>query len=290
MKIEGREVAADILKELVPIIKNLSSRGLTPHLAIILVGSNDDASLSYVRQKEKGGKVIGVNVTIIKKKKIENKKQLFELIDRLNNDHSIHGIIVQRPLSIKINNNELNRSVIPEKDVDGFHPQSPFTPPIASAILRILEHQYAVIKRFAFNNIDRKGFLKWLKKRKILIIGRGVTGGRPIADIFKKKGIKPKIAHSKTKNLKDICLSSDIIISCVGKGNIVRHNLLARDTILIGVGLHKQNGKIKADYDVSKIKDKVSAYTPMPGGVGPVNVACLFENLVKAVTIQQPLT
>lgn len=299
MKIDGKSITSKILDKLLKQIKRLSSKSIIPHLAVILIGDNQ-ASLSYIRQKEKVGRKIGVKVTIFRQQAADNRKQLFKLIDKLNQDESIHGIIVQRPVPIDIGFDELNKSVIPKKDIDGFHPDSPFVPPVACAVLKILDHLYAIYQHGLFNKYNKTvrqvsnyhatvhgNYYNWLKKKTILIIGRGETAGRPIAKTLDKLGFDFKVADSKTSNLKELCQSSNIIISCVGKGNIVRPYMLSGKPILIGVGVYKKSGKLKTDYEEDMIKDKVLTYTPTPGGVGPVNVACLFENLIEATRLQQ---
>ncbi|MBI5451837.1 bifunctional 5,10-methylenetetrahydrofolate dehydrogenase/5,10-methenyltetrahydrofolate cyclohydrolase [Candidatus Gottesmanbacteria bacterium] len=320
MKIDGRLIAEEIKERLKKEVASLSSQNITPHLAVILVGNNP-SSLVYIRQKKKVGEEIGVKVVVYNLSKSDKdtsdgvqstpprwrnlKDKLINLVNKLNSDPSVHGIIIQRPLPIDIGKDELDRLVIPKKDVDGFHPESPFTPPVALAVIKILEwvslnspgrspygHLPGVAKRF----LEGESWEKWLKNKRILVIGRGETAGRPIAETLKKITDKITIAHSKTANLKEVCLASDIIISCVGKRPIlrrskgrpqngpfiVRHDMVSPDTLLIGVGLHQENGKLATDYDQKEIAGKVAFYTPVPGGVGPVNVACLMENLIFA--------
>ena len=230
-----------------------------------------------------------------------DKKQLVELVGRLNKDPSIHGIIIQRPLPIDITREELDLLVVPKKDVDGFNPQTRFDPPIAKAIERILFWVYGdETDRLVHWSIgDLEHFYRWLRSKPILVIGRGETAGKPIAKFLKKKGAQVTIAHSKTENLTELCQMSNIIISCVGKRTIlrstegsrnngawiVRHQMITNKTVLIGVGLHSENGKLNTDYNSEDIKDIVAYYTPVPGGVGPVNVACLMENVISATAL-----
>jgi len=278
MKIEGKIIAAKIEGELKEKVKELLKKGITPHLSIILVG-DDPSSLAYVHRKKRVGERLGVKVTIYKKKANISQKKFLALINKLNNDKLTHGIIIQRPLPLTIE--DLDTLVLPKKDVDGFHPHSPFTPPIALAVLKILENIFlSSLPPSTFPK--NKDFLNWLREKKVLIIGRGETGGKPVAKTFKKMGIPFQVAHRQTLNLKKLCLSAKIIISCVGKPNIVRPTMVTADTILVGIGLHLKGKEIQADYDQAKIEKKVAFYTPVPGGVGPVNVACLFANLLKA--------
>ncbi len=327
MKIDGRLIASEIKTTLKERISWLRGKNIIPHLAVILIG-NDPSSEAYVRQKLKVGEEIGAKVAVYKFSLPESgkdtsdgvrstpprwrkqKNELLNLVHKLNNDDSIHGIIVQRPVPIDVSKEELDLLVIPQKDVDGFRPQSPFTPPIASAVLKILEWVYKSGKDTSDGGKKavktprgwqaerseamttppmveefKKKFIHWLQIQKILIIGRGETAGKPIAQTLSKMGVNIEIAHSKTENMRKLCLTSNIIITCVGRPYIVRHQMLKPTTLLIGVGLHQENGKLATDYDQDEIASKVAFYTPVPGGVGPVNVACLFENLIFAVKL-----
>lgn len=267
MRIDGKLIAESIKEDLKERIEKLKEKGITPHLAVVLVG-NDPSSVSYVNQKKKVGEEIGAVVSLYR---LSQKVELLELVNLLNKDLSVHGIILQRPNPLHIPKEELDLLVVPKKDVDGFHPVSPFTPPIALAVLKILTSIFTIDK---------------IKTKKILIIGRGETGGKPIADTLKKMRIQFQVAHSKTEHIENLTKNADIIISCVGRPHILRHSILNKKTILIGVGMHPEEDKLKGDYDVDEVKDLVSAYTPIPGGVGPVNVACLFSNLLDATRLQ----
>lgn len=286
MKIDGRLIASEIKLTLKEKIQSLGQRNIIPQLAVVLIG-NDPASEVYVRQKLKVGEEIGVQVSLFSLQQSKTGSdpvlELKSLIKKLNTDPLIHGIIIQRPVPINIPKEELDLMVLPQKDVDGFHPDSPFTPPIANAVLKILEY---VEKDLCSNPKSQlaqnycEPFMPWLKKQKILVIGRGETAGRPIAQTLQKMGVNLEIAHSKTENMEKLCLASDILITCVGRPDIVRHNMVNSKTILIGVGLHQEEGKLKTDYYEEEVADRIAYFTPVPGGVGPVNVACLFENLI----------
>jgi methylenetetrahydrofolate dehydrogenase (NADP+)/methenyltetrahydrofolate cyclohydrolase len=294
MKIDGKLIAQEIKQKLGKQVISLKSKNIIPHLAVILIG-HDPSSQVYVRQKIKVGQEIGVKVTLIRKQITDNKKQIINLVNKLNQNPSVHGIIIQRPVPIDISKEELDLLVDPQKDVDGFYPKSPFTPPVAAAVLKILEWVYNNLTMKQFNNetIGNKyyakekveNFNKWLTKQKIIVIGRGETAGRPIAESLNKMNVPFFVAHSQTKNIKELCLSSDIIITCVGRPNIVRPNMITNKTILIGVGLHLENDKLQTDYDQEDIAGHAAYYTPVPGGVGPVNVACLFDNLLSATML-----
>jgi len=281
MKIDGKVIAHDIKEELKKQVFRLRRKNIIPHLAVILVG-NDPSSLIYIKQKKKLGEEIGVKISIYNLECTINKKKLANLVNKLNKDKTTNGIIIQRPVPFPIEKEELDRLVTPRKDVDGFHPDSPFTPPVAAAVIRILTWVYSNYHATVCGNYSTQNFNIWLKKQKILVIGRGETAGRPIAEFLRKNQIKFIVAHSQTTNIKQLCLSSGIIISAVGKPNIVRPDMVTAKTILIGVGLHPEEDKLQTDYNQEEIAGKVAFYTPVPGGVGPVNVACLFENLIKA--------
>ncbi len=299
MKIDGKFIAEEIKNKLKKQISLLRSRNIYPYLAVILIG-DDPASKIYVCRKKKIGEEIGAKITNYKLQitnemnKLQNEKtknKLISLVTRLNHDKLVHGIIIQRPVPLDITKEELDLMVVPEKDVDGFHPKSLFDPPIAKAVEKILEWIYksgkntSEVLRSDSSEVKefRKDYTKWLKEKEILIIGRGETAGQPLDKYFTKLNIPHSIAHSQTKNIKELCLSSDIIISCVGRSHIVRQDMITKKTILIGVGLHPENEKLATDYDQEEIASKAGYYTPVPGGVGPVNVACLFRNLLSAV-------
>ena len=312
MLIDGREIASEIINTLKKKVINQKIKGQSPHLAVILVG-NDLGSTAYVRAKKSLGKEVGIKVSIYPHQIANNekmindlnhlsldKKQLVELVSRLNKDPSVHGIIIQRPLPIDITKEELDLLVVPKKDVDGFHPQTRFDPPITKAVERILFWVYRnetnKLEHWSIGDLEH--FYRWLCNKPILVIGRGETAGKPIAKYLLKKGAQVTIAHSKTENLTELCQMSNIIISCVGKRTIlrstegsrnngawiVRHQMITNKTVLIGVGLHSEDGKLNTDYNSEDIKNIVAYYTPVPGGVGPVNVACLMENVVSAAS------
>lgn len=278
MKIDGKLIASTIKETLKEQVSSLGKIHIIPHLAVILIG-NDSSSVTYVAQKTKAADFIGAKITVIRKSADFDANKLPLIIQKLNNDPQVHGIIIQRPLPFSYDPNKLDNMVIPTKDVDGFHPKTTFAPPVASAVMKILDW----IKNDLNKNNRKKILLTdWLKIQKILVIGRGETAGKPIANYMKKNTIKIDIAHSQTTNIKKLCLSSDIIITCVGRPHIVRHDMVNKKTILIGVGLHPENDKLQTDYIQDEISEKVAYYTPVPGGIGPVNVSCLFENLLAA--------
>ena len=263
MKIDGRAVASQILDQVRQEVKILKKQLC---FAIILAGS-DPSSESYIKQKIQRAKEVGIDVAIFKFDKTVEKEAVLELIKKLNKSPKYQGIVLQRPIFEQLNTAEILYSISPSKDIDGFLPNSPFDPPIALAVLKIMQ----VI------NLNKKSTHK-----NVLVIGKGETAGKPIADFLDKHGFKVTAADSKS-DLKSLIKNSDIVVSAVGK-NVIDRNLVNKNSILIGVGIRKdRNGKLQGDYDESEIKDAVSAFTPTPGGVGPVNVAFLLKNVLKAV-------
>lgn len=290
MIIDGKEIANHILQGLKLQVARLREKNVIPHLVIILI-NNNPASVAYVNQKKIKGKSIGANIAVKHISKDISQSQLLKTIEQFNNDNNVHGIIVQRPLPKHIDEEIISQAIDPKKDVDGFHPNSYFQSPIAKAVLRVLNKIYSSSERsesrssrFANAHSNNNIFTEWLKSQQIVIIGKGATGGKPVTDMLKKMNITPSIIDSKTPNPKTITKKADIIISAVGKANIVKPEMIKKGVILIGVGLHKEeDGKLHGDYDEEKIKNIVSFYAPTPGGVGPVNVAMLLKNLIQDV-------
>ncbi len=293
MKIDGNVLAAQVLEDLKNRVKELKKRGVTPQLAIVLVG-DDPASQAYVRQKDLNGTKIGAKVAIHRLPITIRQDELIDLLSQLNRDQSVHGIIVQRPLPQHINPYIINQSTEPKKDIDNFSEASPYTFPIAAAVLYILRYVFEskgegkVIDSEAHTRGDKgknsdESFIQWLKSKNVVIIGKGETGGAPIRAALNELGVPQTIIDSKTSNPDEITKQADIVISAVGKPNVVKPEALKQGAILLGLGMYRgEDGKLHADYDEEKIKDVVAFYTPCPGGIGPTNVAMLLQNLLIA--------
>ncbi len=280
MKINGREIATKIYRDLEKRVGELKKNGITPTLAVMLVG-NDPASKAYVAQKEKWGQKIGATVALDSYATSTTTEELLNRLQVLNHDAAIHGIIIQRPVPSYISGTILTNETSPTKDVDGFHPDSPFDPPVALAVEEMLKFVYDKRK-----HSEGVIFLDWIHTQRIAILGKGETAGRPIQKLLTKRGLSPTVIDSKTPNPEFITKTADVIISAVGKTNVVTSNMLKNSAVLIGVGLHGEDSKLHGDYDEQEIKNTVSFYTPTPGGVGPVNVAMLLSNLVQAAEDQ----
>lgn len=273
MKIDGIEITQEILRHLKEKIDDLKTRKITPRLYIITFGNNPQTQ-SYLNQKLLRAKQIGAKITIKRFNTTVSSKTVFSLIEKLNQDKKVHGIIIQRPLPKQIDEERTSLSVIPPKDVDGFHPHSKFFPPIALAVLKLIE-----------STLNSDEINKYLKSKKIVLIGKGTTAGKPIINLFNRLQIKTQVIDSKTSDKKKIIKSADIIVTSVGK-KIIEKEDIKRDVLLIGVGMHTVEGKLKGDYEVEEIIDKASFYSPTPGGAGPVNVIMLMKNLIEAAGTQ----
>lgn len=273
MKIDGRAIANHILERLHTKVAVLKQKGVTPTLAVIQVG-DDPASAAYIRQKQKAAEQIGAKIELYQVSRIKHQGELQDIIQKYNNDTSIHGIIVQRPLPEGLRAG----GILLSKDVDGFLPNSPYPVPVAAAVLEVLRVTYSLITHHS--SLDDV-----LRRKHIIVIGRGETAGIPIAEAFAKRGITLLVIHSQTPDPDTIIKAADIVITCVGKPNVVRRDNIKQGVLLISVGIWRDAaGKLHGDYEEDEIKDVAFFYTPTPGGVGPVNVACLMENLVGAAS------
>lgn len=271
MIIYGKPIAEKIYARLIPQIEHLQKKSISPTLKIILVGNNPQ-SIIYVFEKQKRGEEIGVNVFIDKKKDLISTNQLTITITNYNNDPNVHGIIIQLPLPIHLPTDQIIATVSPQKDVDGFFPNSCFVSPVAKAIIYILEE---VVKKEFIKKAFRPSLGEWLRNKHIIIIGKGKTGGAPIfKELSKIRGINIIQIDRSTKNPDSLIKTGDIVISCVGKKGIVNNKNCKKGAVIISVGL--------GDFDEGEISDIASFYTPNIGGVGPLTVACLFENLIAA--------
>ncbi len=262
--LEGKPVANKIKEELK---SQLSTLNYQLKLAIVLVGE-DPASVIYTDRKKKFGEEIGVEVEIVKLDPNISEEELAVQIKRLNDDPTATGIIIQLPLPSSFHAGKFLDLVDPHKDVDGLNStnqasnEPQFYPAGALAVMEILQ----------FYDIDPAG-------KKIAVIGQSDLAGKPIAKLLKKVGARVEVADINTTDTNEITIDSDIVISAVGKPGLIQGDHVREGVVLIDVGTTLVGDKLKGDIDQSAI-DKSSAYTPVPGGVGPVTVACLFKNLL----------
>jgi methylenetetrahydrofolate dehydrogenase (NADP+) / methenyltetrahydrofolate cyclohydrolase len=275
MIINGRDLAQEILENLRLRIEQLKEKGTTPHMYIFLLTDNP-ATLSYIRQKMLYADKVGIKVTVENVDHKTSTNELLTKINRLNQDSTVHGIIIQRPVPKELDTDKLDDAIASEKEIDGFTGGSKYEVPVAMAVTKILN------KTHEYSN-ENSPFIDWLKTKNIVVLGKGETAGRPIINHLNELGIHPQIIDSKTNNKDALISHGDIIISAVGKEDVINSSALKKGAILIGVGMHKSDeGKFKGDYKEENVDGIASFYTPTPGGVGPVNVACLLQNLVEA--------
>ena len=273
MIIDGKKIAEILRQKLKKeIIEIKSSFKSAPGLTVILIGE-DPASKIYVRNKEKFSKEIGINSEVIKyPENIEEKEVLSKIIE-LNKNKKVSGILVQLPLPKHINKQKVIETILPEKDVDGFHPinvgnlssgydsKVPCTPLGCFLLLKEVE--------------------KNLSGKHAVVIGRSNLNGKPMAQLLLKENCTVTITHSKTKDLKSQCNKADIIIAAVGKPKLVKGDWVKKNAIVIDVGINKTPDGIVGDVDYNEVSKVAKAITPVPGGVGPMTIACLLRNTVE---------
>jgi methylenetetrahydrofolate dehydrogenase (NADP+)/methenyltetrahydrofolate cyclohydrolase len=275
MKIDGRQIAANILDDLKIKVGVLKEQEITPTMAVILIG-DVKSSEAYVKQKELKAKIIGAEVKIFRFDETTTNQDIETLIKKLDLDQKIHGIILQRPTPTQINADDLENLISPQKEIDGFGKNPMYTVPVVAAVFEVLDE--------IFDNLsETNSFSVWLSSKKIVVLGKGETAGLPIINYLNEKGIEPIVIDSKTENTKEILSNADIIIAAIGKRGVIKTEDLKRGVILIGVGISTNDEeKTQGDYDENELEEIASFYTTTPGGVGPVNVALLLENLVQA--------
>lgn len=262
MIIDGKEIAGEILSDLSLEIKD---KNLKPSLAIILVGSSP-ASLAYIARKKKAAEQIGIRVELHQLEESVESKRVEDLIEKLNKDPQISGLIIQLPLPKHLNEKFLTGLVSRRKDVDGLVGGSLFGGATPKAVLEIL-------KRAKVN----------LDGAYAVVVGRSSLVGKPTALLLLQENATVTICHSHTKNLKEITSQADILVAALGKPAFVTAEMVKEGAVVIDVGINRDSsGGLVGDVDFEKVKDKASVITPVPGGVGPLTVAMLLVNLVKA--------
>ena len=273
MIIDGKKEAAilreEIKKEIISIKKKIKK---VPGLAVILIGEFAP-SLIYVRNKEKNSKEVGINSNIIRYPKSVQEKEVLKKIKELNDNEDVSGILVQLPLPDQISKEKVINTIDPSKDVDGFNPIN---------VGNLASGNDAIIPCTPLGCLLLiKKVQKNLSGKHAVIIGRSNLNGKPMAQLLLKENCTVVITHSKTKNLKEECLRANILIAAVGVANLVKKDWVQKDCIVIDVGINKKDEKIVGDVNFNEVKDKVKAITPVPGGVGPMTIACLLKNTLK---------
>ena len=273
MIIDGKKEAAILREEIKNEIANLKKKtNKVPGLTVILIGEFAPSQI-YVRNKEKNSKEVGINSNVLKYPSDVSEEEILHKIEELNKDKNISGILVQLPLPDQISKEKIINAIDPSKDVDGFNPVNVGN--LASGYKAIVPCTplgcLLLIKKVEKN----------LSGKHAVIIGRSNLNGKPMAQLLLKENCTVTIVHSKTKNLQNECLKADILVAAVGVPNLVKKDWVKSDAVVIDVGINKVDNKIIGDVNFEEIKDKVKAITPVPGGVGPMTIACLLSNTLK---------
>ncbi|CAJ1187663.1 bifunctional 5,10-methylenetetrahydrofolate dehydrogenase/5,10-methenyltetrahydrofolate cyclohydrolase [Companilactobacillus paralimentarius] len=271
--LEGKKVATALDETMTKRVQVLKEKGVTPGLAVILVGDNS-ASAVYVRNKKRRAEKLGIDFQLIHFDTTVTEKELLSKINELNNDPAIDGFIVQLPVPDHIDEDKVIEAISPAKDVDGFTPISvgnlwigtPLTKPAtASGILMMLDYY----------NVDLDG-------KNVVIVGRSNIVGKPTAALMLDRNATVTITHSHTKNLKEITSKADVLVVAIGQAKFIKKDYVKDQAIVIDVGMDRdENGKLCGDVDFDDVKDHVSMITPVPGGVGPMTITALVDQVIE---------
>jgi len=273
--IDGKLISTQIKDELREEVAQLKEKGIRPCLAVIQVGK-DPASSVYVNNKKKACAYVGIESLSYEVEETISQEELLAIIDELNHNEMVHGILVQLPLPKHINEEAVIKAIVPEKDVDGFHPETVgnmcigskgFLPCTPAGVIQLLKR----------SNIEIEG-------KECVVVGRSNIVGKPMALLLLRENGTVTIAHSRTKDLKEITKRADILIAAVGKPKFITSEYVKDGAVVIDVGIHRnEDNKLCGDVDFDDVVDKVYAITPVPGGVGPMTIAMLMNNCVETV-------
>ncbi|HGJ0143102.1 TPA: bifunctional methylenetetrahydrofolate dehydrogenase/methenyltetrahydrofolate cyclohydrolase FolD [Staphylococcus aureus] len=272
--LDGKQIAKDYRQGLQNQVEALKEKGFTPKLSVILVG-NDGASQSYVRSKKKAAEKIGMISEIVHLEETATEEEVLNELNRLNNDDSVSGILVQVPLPKQVSEQKILEAINPDKDVDGFHPinigklyidEQTFVPCTPLGIMEILKHA----------DIDLEG-------KNAVVIGRSHIVGQPVSKLLLQKNASVTILHSRSKDMASYLKDADVIVSAVGKPGLVTKDVVKEGAVIIDVGnTPDENGKLKGDVDYDAVKEIAEAITPVPGGVGPLTITMVLNNTLLA--------
>ncbi|HDB6426780.1 TPA: bifunctional methylenetetrahydrofolate dehydrogenase/methenyltetrahydrofolate cyclohydrolase FolD [Staphylococcus aureus] len=272
--LDGKPIAKDYRQGLQDQVEALKEKGFTPKLSVILVG-NDGASQSYVRSKKKAAEKIGMISEIVHLEETATEEEVLNELNRLNNDDSVSGILVQVPLPKQVSEQKILEAINPDKDVDGFHPinigklyidEQTFVPCTPLGIMEILKHA----------DIDLEG-------KNAVVIGRSHIVGQPVSKLLLQKNASVTILHSRSKDMASYLKDADVIVSAVGKPGLVTKDVVKEGAVIIDVGnTPDENGKLKGDVDYDAVKEIAGAITPVPGGVGPLTITMVLNNTLLA--------
>ncbi len=275
--IDGKQISKDIKEELKEEVASLAAQGRKCCLAVIQVG-NDPASSVYVGNKKKACAYVGIESLAYELPEETTEEELLTIIDKLNKDANVHGILCQLPLPKHINEDHVIKAISPKKDVDGFHPQN------VGAL---------VIGEKGFVSCTPAGIIQLLKRSNIemdgkhcVVVGRSNIVGKPMSLLMLRENATVTICHSHTKNLKEICKEADILIVAIGKPQFIDKEYVKDGAVVIDVGIHRdENNKLCGDVKYDEVESVASYITPVPGGVGPMTIAMLMHNCVEAMKL-----
>ncbi|HDS2021485.1 TPA: bifunctional methylenetetrahydrofolate dehydrogenase/methenyltetrahydrofolate cyclohydrolase FolD [Staphylococcus aureus] len=272
--LDGKQIAKDYRQGLQNQVEALKEKGFTPKLSVILVG-NDGASQSYVRSKKKAAEKIGMISEIVHLEETATEEEVLNELNRLNNDDSVSGILVQVPLPKQVSEQKILEAINPDKDVDGFHPinigklyidEQTIVPCTPLGIMEILKHA----------DIDLEG-------KNAVVIGRSHIVGQPVSKLLLQKNASVTILHSRSKDMASYLKDADVIVSAVGKPGLVTKDVVKEGAVIIDVGnTPDEDGKLKGDVDYDAVKEIAGAITPVPGGVGPLTITMVLNNTLLA--------
>ena len=271
--IDGKKVAAELREELKQEVAELKSKhNKVPGLTVILIGDMAPSQI-YVRMKEKAANEVGLKSEVIRYPEAVEEKTVLDKIDELNKDESVSGILVQLPLPKHIDKQKVIETIAPSKDVDGFHPMNVgnLSSGYESSVPCTPLGCYLLIKQIEPN----------LSGKKAVVVGRSNLNGKPMTQLLLKENCTVTITHSRTKDLKAECLEADIIVAAVGIPELVKGDWVKKDTIVIDVGINKTEKGIVGDVAFDEVSKVAKALTPVPGGVGPMTIACLLKNTIE---------
>ena len=272
--IDGKELAKKIRQNLKIDCDNLKAQGIIPKLAVIMVGDNP-ASKVYVKNKSKACEEVGIEYEEFLLDENTMQKDLISLIEKLNERKDVTGILLQSPIPAHLDINEAFRTISPEKDVDGFHPMNVGKLTLGQDTF-VSCTPYGVIKMFEEYKIDLEG-------KNVVIIGRSNIVGKPLIQCCLNKNATVTVCHSRTKDLAEYTKRADIVIVAIGKAKFLKADMVKDGSVIIDVGINRgEDGKLCGDVDFENVSKKASYITPVPGGVGPMTIAMLMNNLIKA--------
>ena len=274
--IDGKAISAQLREQLKKDVTELKSKGITPGRAVVLVG-DDPASAVYVRNKEKGCEEIGIHSVVHRLGANSSQEQLIALIHSLNQDKSIHGILIQLPLPAHLDEHAVLREVNPNKDVDGLH---------------VVTAGRLMVGETGFKPCTPKGVIHLIKTtgtdisgKSAVVVGRSNMVGKPVALMLMEENATVTMCHSRTQNLAQVCAGADILVAAIGRPEMITGDFIKPGAVVIDVGTTKVDGKLKGDVLFEQAVQKAAYITPVPGGVGPMTITMLLENTIEAAKL-----